>query len=146
MSPSDLTRDALLRTLEREWLDSTPPAGHPLIHGIFQRLPDQLAAHSSNEEARPEPAIDRDGPATEAGRALLAEQRGIGSRSMREEPLNTIRRIEREAAHKARAEVRERVEAWPHEDGRYSNDHRKGFHEAINLILAILAVIEGEQP
>ena len=24
--------------MEREWLDATPPAGQPLIHGIFQRL------------------------------------------------------------------------------------------------------------
>jgi hypothetical protein len=34
----------VLRGIEREWLDHTPPAGHPLIHGIFQRLPQQLAA------------------------------------------------------------------------------------------------------
>lgn len=24
--------------MERAWLDATPPAGHPLIHGICQRL------------------------------------------------------------------------------------------------------------
>ena len=31
-------------TMERQWLDATPPAGHPLIHGIFQRLPRAVLA------------------------------------------------------------------------------------------------------
>lgn len=33
-----------LDALEREFLDAMPPAGHPIVRGIFQRLPDRLRA------------------------------------------------------------------------------------------------------
>lgn len=49
-SAADALRD-VLAAYEREWLDVTPPAGHPLIHGIFQRLPDRLATLAAEEPA-----------------------------------------------------------------------------------------------
>jgi hypothetical protein len=44
----------------------------------------------------------------------------------------------RAEGHQVLDELREKVAAWPHEDGLYTNAHRKGFHEAINLCLSLI--------
>lgn len=41
--PDEGALRAALEAIERDWLDVLPPAGHPIVHGIFQRLPAMLA-------------------------------------------------------------------------------------------------------
>ena len=47
-----------LDALEREFLDALPPAGHPIVRGIFQRLPDRLRAALAEVPVIPDAILD----------------------------------------------------------------------------------------